>query len=188
MVLDVDVASGLYQRLLGDDADQLAPVVRAVHVGSGPVHGRGSFEVHRAHPLGSFVARWLSLPPAGTAEPLELAVVRTSGREVWVRLFPDRALVTEQYAGRDGELVERSGRSELRFRLAVDRGSLRFQPVGAAVRLGGLSVPLPRRLAPQASGTAAPSADGSRLVVTITVGLPLVGPLLAYVAELEPSP
>ena len=188
MALDVDVAPGLYRGIRGDDAARLAPVVRAVHVGSATVHGRGTLEVRRAHRLGSVAARWLSLPPAGSVEPLQLAVVRTSGREVWVRLFPDRALVTEQYAGRNGELVERSGRGELRFRLTVDGGRLRFSPIGAAVRLGGVSVPIPRLLAPQVAGSAAASADGSRLVVSFTIGLPLVGTLLTYLVELEPSP
>jgi hypothetical protein len=163
-------------------------VVRAVHIGSGPVHGRGSLEVRRAHRLGSVAARWLGLPPAGTAEPLQLAVVRAPDREVWVRLFPDRSLVTEQYAGPDGDLVERSGRNELRFRIAVLEHGLRFSPTGVAVRIGGHRVPIPRRFAPRVTGTAAASADGDRLVVTITIGLTLVGTLLTYVAELEPSP
>lgn len=186
MVLDVDVAVGLYQRLLGHAVEELAPVVRAVHVGSGSVHGCGSLEVRRTHRLASLVARWFGLPLAGSVVPLQLTVARTPGREVWVRRFADRALITEQYAGADGELVERAGRGELRFRLGIDHGSLHFRPAGVAVRVGSLRVPVPRRLAPHVSGTAAASPSGDRLEVFFTVGAPLVGAILTYHVELEP--
>lgn len=188
MVPEADAAVGLYQRLLGDAADQLAPIVRALHVGTGPVHGLGSLEVGGAHPLASVTARWLGLPPAGSVEPFHLAVVRSSGREVWVRLFADRALVTQQFAGRGGGLVERSGRSELRFRLEVEHGSLHFCQMAAAVCFGGVRVPVPRWLAPQVTGTAGPSPDGCRLLVRITIAAPLLGTILTYGVELEPTP
>ena len=120
--------------------------------------------------------------------PLQLAVVRTSHHETWTRRFGDRALVTQQFAGRHGELVERAGRWELRFRLSAEHGSLCFEPLGAAVYLGDFRIPLPRWLSPHVSGTAAASPDGGGLLVCFTVGAPLVGTILTYHVELEPSP
>ncbi len=186
-MLHTHVDVGLYEALLGDAAERLAPVVRAVHVGSGPVHGRGSLEVRRTHPLGWLAARWFGLPPTGSSVPLQLTVARTPEREVWTRRFGDRALATEQYAGRGGELVERGGRGELRFRLGIEQGGLRFRPLGAALHVCGLRVPIPRRLGPQVSGTASPSPKGDRLVACFTIGAPLVGTILTYHAEVEPS-
>jgi len=185
--LDVDTEGGLYQWLLGDAVEEMAPVVRAVHVGSRPVRGSGTLEVRRAHPLASVAARWLGLPAAGSAVPLQLTVVRTPRGEVWTRRFGGRELVTEQCAGRDGELVERGGWGELRFRLGVEHGTLCFRPLGASVRIGRFRVPLPRWLRPHVRGAAAAGPDGGRLAVCFTVGAPLVGTVLSYHVELEPS-
>lgn len=187
MVVATDLDVGLYQRLLGDAAEELAPVVRAVHLGSGRVQGHGSVQVRRSHLLGRVAARWLGLPPPGPVMALQLEVARSPRREVWTRHFGDRALVTEQYAGRGGELVERAGRGELRFHLGIEEGSLCFRSLGVAVRVGGVSVPFPRRLAPRVTGTAAASPDGRRLEVCFTVGAPIVGTVLTYNVELEPS-
>jgi hypothetical protein len=187
VAVDTDVDAGLYEGLLGEAVEQLAPVVRAVHVGSGPVQGQGSVEVRRTHFLAWVAARWFALPPAGSVLPLQLVVTRTPHHETWTRRFGDRALVTQQFAARH-ELVERAGRGELRFRLSTEHGTLCFGPLGAAVHVGGFRIPVPRRLSPQVSGTAAASPDGDRLVVCFTVGAPLVGTILTYHVELEPSP
>jgi hypothetical protein len=80
--------AGLYDALIGD-ATAVAPVVRALHFGSSLTHGTGRLEVRADHRrLGAIASRMAGLPPAGRPVPVQLVVVRTPTREVWVRVLP----------------------------------------------------------------------------------------------------
>lgn len=187
MTADTDVSVGLYQRMLGADTHELSPVVQKVHAATGETRGTGTIEVCRLHRLAFLVPRRFGLPPAGAVVALHLTVTRTHDREVWQRSFGEQALVTEQRAGDHGELVERAGPLGLRFMLRVEQGALRFDSVGAVVHVGRWCVPFPRRLAPVAAGTASAAPDGTRLLVHFTFALPVIGPLLDYRVDLQPS-
>src|SRR5262249_40026359 len=79
----------------------------------------------------------------------------------------------------DGGLLERFGWLELRLRLTAAEGTLRYEPAGAALRLGRWRLPLPAALAPTVRAVEAPGADGATRV-NVEVALPGVGLLIAY--------
>ena len=88
-------------------------------------------------------------------------------------------LDTRQYRAGDGDLAERIGILEFRFRLEVSEGSLLFRQREAAFLWGPVRVPLPVAWAPTVD--AREDAAGRRQVrVHVRVALPVVGPLLTY--------
>src|SRR5258707_9502151 len=142
--------AGLYARLLGSDWSRLDETVRRVHVVSTPVRASGSFRVRHGN---SMMAKWLlwllDMPPAGEAVPARLIVRSCEGGESWVRTFGGRRLTTTQFPLGNSLLAERFGALELRFRLEVAAGALVYRPMSAALRIGPLTVSLPRWLRPQ---------------------------------------
>jgi hypothetical protein len=126
------------------------------------------------------LAALLHLPrPCGAAET-RLVIAACGDREQWRRTFDDRRLDTWQYQTGDGELGERFGVLEFRFRLeASGGGSLVFRQLEAAVVLGSVRLRLPASWAPRIEASEDP-AGAHQIGVHVRVVLPAVGPLLTY--------
>jgi hypothetical protein len=175
------MSSGLYPRLLGDSWANLGDAVRRFHDSGATVHAVGVFQVRHG---GSWLARALAwfarLPAAGDAVAVRLQVTAGAGGEEWRRTFAGRPLVSGQFGRPDGLLAERVGITELRFRLAVAGESLTYQTVCAAVGVGSWRVPLPRWLGPRVQASERPSGNPGRIDVSVEVGFPWLGRLIAY--------
>ena len=89
------------------------------------------------------------------------------------------AAVSGRQTGGRGELAERIGLLEFRFRLEASEGSLVFRQVGAALLLGSLRLRLPAASAPRVDAREDP-AGPRQIRVHVRVVLPAVGPLLTY--------
>lgn len=96
-------------------------------------------------------------------------------------------LVTTQRPGRDGLLIERFGMLEFRLRLAVMDGGLAYEQQGAAFRVGGSEMALPRWLAPQVAGSEMPAA-GDRVIVRVSLTAPQAGLIVSYEGEVVAAP
>ena len=174
---------GLYPGLLGASWVDLDPEIRRAHLAEGTATGR--FTIHYGAGVAPrFLRRALGLPPAGSAHDTRLRITRDAQRERWARTIGRWSLVTFQRALPDGRLAERIGIVELRFRLHVARGSLRYVPAGAAVTLSRWSVPLPPWLAPRVEASEEP-ADGHGSRVHVRISLPLIGFFMAYDGQVE---
>ncbi|HEU4389911.1 MAG TPA: DUF4166 domain-containing protein [Blastocatellia bacterium] len=173
-------STSLYRRLTGDRWTELDSPVRKAHLDDNRLCRVGSFRVlHGAGKLAKLILFILRTPRAAESVPTTLTVTRSSGGEKWVRVFGDRTLITTQAEGPDGLLAERMGFAEIRFSLQVIDGALVYQQTGAAVRLGRLSVTLPRWLRPQVNAREeADGPNGTHLSVEVT--LPVVGRLISY--------
>lgn len=86
---------------------------------------------------------------------------------------------TQQHQAGDGELAERLGLLELRFRLEVADGSLLYRQVGAALLFGSMRVRVPPRWAPTVTAREDP-AGARRIHIDVRIALPVLGPVLAY--------
>jgi Domain of unknown function (DUF4166) len=140
----------------------------------------GSFRVWCAPGLAArALCRLARLPPAGEDVDTRLVVTEERGKERWERSFGGRPLVSEEFAGGKGLLVERVPPVELRFRLEPRSGALHFHHVGTALRLGPLRLPLPAFLSPRVSATEEPAGDGA-VRVEVVIRLPLLGPIFGY--------
>jgi hypothetical protein len=167
----------LYQRVLGDRFDSLAPALRRFHSLPGRATGQGSFKVIRPPGL---IGALLGLPPAGDDVPMRLVVTPVGGGELWERTLGGVPVVTRQW-DHDGLLMERSGAITFGFRLDVVEGGLVFN----RERVWAVGVPMPLWLAPSASGLATPTGCG--WYVDVALGLPLFGPFLGYQGEVFPE-
>jgi hypothetical protein len=176
---------GLYARLLGESWAGLADAVRRMHCNGSTVRGQGRLRVSRCNNLlARCLATLLRLPSASEAVLVTLTIAPVNDWEDWTRTFDGRPLVTRQWLGPQGLLVEQNGMMELRFRLAVHDGGLDFQRAGAALRLGRLRVPVPSFLAPLVRAREMPAGHPGRTAISVQISLPLVGLLIAYEGQM----
>ena len=172
--------ASLYARLLGSSWPQLADPVRIIHGTNATVRARGRLRVtHGRSHLARVVARVLRLPCACDAADTRLTITPGADGETWLRSFGDRQLDTRQYEAGAGELAERIGVLEFRFRLEALEGSLLFRQLEAAVLLGSMRLPLPASCVPRVEARE-DAAGADRVCVHVSVTLPALGPILTY--------
>ena len=158
------------------------PVQRAHRAG---VEFHGTFRVdHGSGLLAKAFVRWSRLPPAAEKVETQLLIIADGSRTRWERSFAGHRLCTTQWQDDSGCFVERWGPIEIRFHLSVREGGLRYEQAGAALCLGPLRLPLPRRLAPRVEAREWP-LEFARIGVRVSVALPLVGRFLAYEGEVQ---
>jgi hypothetical protein len=184
---DALAARDLYPRLLGAAWERLPVDVRAAFTPppAGVVR-RGRFAVRHGRSLLVRMALVvMRMPAAGDDVPLTLRVERDGrGGETWLRTFAGRLMPSQQHARADGLLVERIGSVECAMALEVDEGVLRFCARAATLRIGPLSIPLPRWMAPRIEAWSGAVGQG-RVRTEVQIAMPLLGPVLAYHGELE---
>jgi hypothetical protein len=170
----------LYAGLLGAAWLDLADPVRAAHAPGATVRARGRLRIgHGRSAAARWLARLLRLPQASEAAETRLVVTRDAGGEQWRRTFGDRRLDTRQYVAGNGDLAERFGLLEFRFRLAASDGSLIIRQVDAALMCGPVRVRIPFAWAPSIDAREDP-AGARRIHVQVRVALPALGPVLTY--------
>jgi hypothetical protein len=175
-----DAPRVLYARLLGSAWHQLAEPVRVAHTSLSTIHAVGRLRVgHGRSHVARLVAWLLRLPRAADAAETRLVVTPDGAGERWLRTFANRRLETVQYEAGDGELAERIGILELRFRLHVSDGSLLFHQVAAAVRWASIRVRLPALCAPYVEAREDP-AGPHHVCIHVRVEAPALGTVLTY--------
>gem|GEM_PF-655964 len=176
----------LYMRMVGQDAwANLSEPVKRLHKGT--VRATGRFTIRRGESIAArVVARLMRLPSAGVDVPVRLAVTAHARGERWARTFgTDTPLVTEQWAGADGEIVERIGPTEVRYRLEVAGGALYYRHTGTALRLGPIRLPLPRMFAPRIAARESALTNENSTHISVEVSHPLLGRLISYKGFIE---
>lgn len=164
---------------------QLADPVRRLHSTEGVLSAHGHLRVeHGSGYLAWIVVHILRLPRPCEAAETRLTVAAHGDGERWRRAFNGRRLETSQYQCAPGELAERFGLLELRFRLDVRAGSLHYIQRQAALRAGHLRVVIPPPWAPRVEAREDP-AGRNRVNVTVRVTLPPIGRLMAYDGSVE---
>ena|SRR5581483_4527437 len=181
----------LYPRLLGPAWDTLAEVVRRHHLEGSILQAAGSFRIRHGAGRGARLLAWLlRLPPEAQAAKTRLVIRAQGDGEQWRRTFADRLLVTRQNSA-GAQLAEHFRGLEIRFRLAVVDGAMHYYQTRAALTFGPLRIPLPSWLAPRIAAWERPADLPDRVHVTVEVGLPMLGRLIAYdgtIAREEPRP
>lgn len=142
--------------------------------------------------LGALARQRLLFPDAGRDVPASLRVHALRDpegvpRQTWNRRFGFavvRAFDAEMsFDGRRNAMVERLGRSgrlRIEWRLQpVDPDGLAIVAAGGCVRIAGRAVPLPAVLTPRARAVQH-GIDRDGITVEVTIGLPVLGPILGY--------
>lgn len=180
----------LYARLLGSSWHQLAEPVRSIHCAHATVVAAGPLRiVHGRSRIVGLLTRLLRLPRAHPAAPTRLVIAPREDEEQWRRTFDGRRLETRQYEAGEGELAERIGVLEFRFRLEVSEGGLRYRQTDAAFPIGSVRLRLPPAWMPRVDAREDP-AGAHRVRVHVSVEVPALGPVLTYdgTVEIEGAP
>jgi hypothetical protein len=154
-----------YEAVLGEAFASLHAHVRRAHLP--PLRAEGTIDVEHGPGWLTRPMIWLmNLPAAGPRQPVRLDVDEDGAELVWTRRIGRSTLRTRQYAtGASGSrLVERSGLGRLSFDLAVEDGALRY--CQSSIHVAGL--PLPSALSPRVGAVVSATAEGWRVVVTVT--------------------
>ena len=175
------VGEGLYARVLGSKWNDLDETVRLLHARDAAVRATGTFRVLHGS---SFLARcsvWaFRLPSPGDAVSTSLVISPVGDSETWTRRFDGRPLVTTQRVVDRGVLTECFGLFELRFQLTVHNGSLLYDQIGARLRCGRLSLPLPSWLAPHVLAREERNHVGDGVDIAVRITLPFKTLLIRY--------
>jgi uncharacterized protein DUF4166 len=177
-------------RVLGSSWTRIAPAVRQVHSTRSVIRLHGRLRIEGGGHRGARLLAWmLRLPrPDGAAYTRVTITARDDG-ELWERTFNGRRLDTRQYESGDGDLAERFGVLEFRFRLEESGGSLLYTQRDASLLCGPARARIPASLAPRVEAREDP-AGPARITVRVRVAFPFVGPLLTYdgVIDVEDPP
>src|SRR5262245_45282639 len=173
----------LYPRVLGEAWWTLAEPLRRAHAVG--VDTCGCFRVsHGTGWLARRLVGWSDLPRVSGKAKTRLRIITEGVAQRWEREFDGEPFTTRQWAEEDGHLVERFGAWELCFALRVDEETLHYVQRGARLCIGKFRLRLPLCCAPRVSATE--TCDGlDRVLVAVTVRLPLVGMLIAYDGHLD---
>jgi hypothetical protein len=179
--------TALYPRLIGEAWLNLNESVRHAHLdGETTVKGYGRFKIRHGKSGLARLLLWLSpLPPAIAAVDTQLLMTQDGRGERWERTFGDKLLVTKQWAGVDGRLIEQMGLLEFRFRLEIIDDGLTYRQERAKLRFGLLRIPLPRWLSPQVSANERPTDMPNLTHVRVVVKFPLAGFLISYEGDIQ---
>ena len=177
-------SSAIRECLPSEAWQQLDEAVRRAHEPGTEMHGPFRVE-HGRGKVARLLARLARLPPASESVEAFLLIAADGDREHWQRSFGGHPFHTMQWCESGGIIVERRNSIQLRFRLRVADGALRYEQVGAAFCIGAVHLPLPNWLAPRVEAIEEHAGAG-RVRVRVSVTLPLVGLLIAYEGEVTP--
>jgi hypothetical protein len=168
----------LFQRVLGDEFENLWPAVRTLHLATGHRRYAGEVEVRRgAHLLARLFSWATRLPPAGQGA-VEVEIQADAQQEKWIRRIGGRAMPSRQWQ-QDGLLCEQLGLARFGFRLTVEQGVL----VWRVARVSVLGVPLPARWFCEV--LARESERDGRYRFDVYAAMPLAGLLVHYQGWLD---
>jgi hypothetical protein len=163
--------------------------IREFHLGGRPVAATGTLDVRRGTSWpGRAIATALRFPGAGTGVPLTVRIEPIGpGTVRWLRSIGGARLDSTQRL--DGDVVtEWAGLAEIRMRLTIRPGRLELIPIGGALRLGRLRIPLPRVLAAHSAAVVTPGqGDRPYFEVDARIWASWAGLLLGYRGRVYPT-
>ena len=178
----------LYPRLLGVAWSEIDTALQRMHCNGEPVHAAGVFRVtHGTSLWAKLLLLFLRLPPANAATQVELTVQPEGESETWLRLFDGKPVASVQRESSSGELAERFGGIEFRFRLSFADHTIHYRQVSAILRLALPFFPeirLPRWASPQVAAWETAGASETETSVRVKVSAPLAGVLFSYEGKL----
>lgn len=170
-----------------DSQTVTATLLRHVHPATPTICARGHLRIRRGDSwLAGLVAAVCRLPQTSEAAEARLTVTPEGDFENWERTFDGCHLKTRQRRSADGDVIERFGFLEFRFRLIRSGGGLLYAQRDVSLRIGRLRLRIPTTWAPHVQAREAP-AGGQAIYVNVHVVLPYVGLLIAYDGSVHPD-
>ena len=173
------VPSGpLYERVLGQSCDRLAPEIRQLHSVKSVSSFDGRCTVERGHnPLAWLIATLIGFPNAGSDQSITVNLTLDGDGERWVRSSGGRTFSSVQHAGRGRSewlVRERFGPVYVDMALVVEGANLRY----VVRHWGVLGIPLPLSLGPHS--TAIESVQDGKFRFEVEIRHPFTGLIVRY--------
>jgi len=171
----------LYETVMGESFDRLAPAVREFHRLSGRVHLYGEVQVD---PPVTFVAKILSFclgaSTVRSVGALHFELDAAPHEEIWIRRFPNHAMSSRLCFDADG-VVEKLGAATLVFGLVEEDGMLKM----ILRRMAFWGIPCPARLLPDI--VAEERGVGRQIHFNVAASIPIFGLVTRYRGYLDLS-
>lgn len=176
----------LYRQVLGDAFDQFPPQVQAIHDDTRDRTWTGTARVQRGTGLISkALGSAFGFPAPSTQIPVSVQFTPLKDGEKWTRRFGDQCFSSIQKpgTGRNDQLIaERFGPITVALALVQKDDKLFLIPR----RWSLLGISLPKMLLP--SGSSFETQVDGKFHFDVQISAPLIGLIVAYQGELEPSP
>lgn len=170
----------LYQRVLGKEFADLDGSLARLHSLQGRHRMIGLCTITGADRwIGRCLAALLGLPLPTQATLFAFEIDADENREIWIRHFPRRIMLSRLYVREDGLLGEKIGPARLAFRIESRSRELHMHLVGIRV----LGIAWPTRWLPRV--WAVERGDGSRFHFDVGADLGRFGLLVAYSGHLD---
>jgi hypothetical protein len=164
----------LYQQLLGDAFDNLAPNLHAFHRSESCIMAVGEFKVTRGKGFfNNLFANIANLPLDNDAAEAELIVTPLPGKETWSRRLGDKKVISKQWLS-DGLLVERFKVVNIYLCAEVVDGDLIIYDAAATV----LGIALPPFFTPTVMAIG--KDVGEKVSVNVEIGFKPFGRIINY--------
>lgn len=164
----------LYQRILGNGWDNLAPRIRELHSVTSESVFVGRCWVERGRdPLSRLIAAMIGLPAAGDDQEAIVTLTVERDGERWTRCIGGRSFSSLQRPGH-GLVREQFGAVTVHMALIVESGTLRYE----IRRWTLLGIPLP--LWPGPPGRASESVEEGKFRFDVEMRHPLTGLIVRY--------
>ncbi|MBZ9648472.1 DUF4166 domain-containing protein [Sphingobium sp. 3R8] len=169
----------LFRRLLGQNIEELPPLLRQAHDADDMQRWAGKAVATRsANPIAKLLCRMMRLPSPGEDVPVSVLFERRSGTERWSRAFAGRRY-RSSLAERNGLMFERMGPATNIFRLSAVAGQLHLDLVGFRF----LGIPFPGWARPHCQ--AREREEAGHYVFDVPVSLPWLGHVIRYTGRME---
>ncbi|MFK8050436.1 MAG: DUF4166 domain-containing protein [Halioglobus sp.] len=168
--------SNLFKDCLGEQFEQLDPLIQQAHTGK--VRLVGDVVVERGNLVAQLICNLFGMPPASSKSRLVVLGDHDDSKMRWIRHFDDHGMDSNFY--KDGNfLVERLGPIHMKMALSVSNGVLTY----ALDQTRVLGIPVAKFLSPNVRAIEQRLGDKYRF--SVVVAMPIVGMLVSYRGDLE---
>jgi hypothetical protein len=175
----------LFQRILGNSWERLAPAIRELHSVTSTASFAGRCSVVRGrNVLAWIIATVIGFPQAGQDQDIHVQLVVQGTGERWTRSTGRRSFSSTQRPGRGASkhlVREAFGPICIDMALVVEGCNLRY----IARRWSAFGVPMPLFLGPRTNTVE--SVMNGKFKFDVEIRLPLIGLVVRYVGVLSPS-
>jgi hypothetical protein len=166
----------LFKSCLGDQFEQLAPLVRKAHTGR--IRLEGDVTVERGNWIANLICKLFGMPPAAPKCKLVVNGNHDQKTMTWNRFFDDFAMNSFFYKDRD-YLVEQLGPIHMKMAVNVTDGVLTYTLDKTRI----LGIPIPKCMGPRVIAVEEQAGDQYRF--SVLVSMPVVGKLISYFGDMS---
>jgi hypothetical protein len=174
----------IYPQLLDKNWDKMPIAIKTMHLTTETI--LGVFTVtHGKSKFAKLIARLLNCPKESKTAHVTLQITPNSKIEKWNRTFNQDNLITKQWVGNQGFLLEQWGHFQMQLQLHYENNTLYYGQKSLSIHFGKLFLKLPSWLQPKINAYETIGTNTNQVLVHVEVKLPFIGLLIQYDGNLN---